>query len=128
PVPPAGPPPVPPAGPPPVAPSVAPPVAPSGETPAAPAAPQQRNYTCPNCGAQTAYAPGTTVLRCPTCGAEQAVAGGDGSVDEHSYDEWAALPAKPIATVGAQVVRCRNCGATTETDALAGACQFCAGV
>ena len=64
----------------------------------------QHNYTCPNCGAQTAYAPGTTVLRCPTCGAEQAVTGGDGSVYEHSYDAWEALPAKPIATIGAQVV------------------------
>ena len=94
-----------------------------------PAAPEtQHNYTCPNCGAQTAYAPGTTVLRCPTCGAEQAVTGGDGSVDEHSYDAWAALPAKPIATIGAQVVQCKNCGATTETDAFAGACQFCGGV
>jgi Zn finger protein HypA/HybF involved in hydrogenase expression len=88
----------------------------------------QRNYTCPNCGAQTAYAPGTTVLRCPTCGAEQAIAGSDRGIEEHSYDAWAQLPPKPVATIGQQVLTCRNCGATTETDLLAGACQFCGGV
>jgi Zn finger protein HypA/HybF involved in hydrogenase expression len=88
----------------------------------------QRQYTCPSCGAQTAYAPGTTVLRCPTCGAEQAIAGSDRGIEEHSYDAWAQLPPKPVATIGQQVLTCRNCGATTETDLLAGACQFCGGV
>jgi predicted RNA-binding Zn-ribbon protein involved in translation (DUF1610 family) len=87
-----------------------------------------RTYTCPSCGAQLAYAPGTAVLRCPTCGAEQPITPGDGSVDEHSYAEWAQQPAKPVATIGQQVLTCRGCGATTETDRLAGACPFCGGV
>lgn len=88
----------------------------------------QQHYTCPSCGAQTAYAPGTTVLRCPTCGAEQQIAAPAGTVDEHFYDAWAALPAKPVATIAEQVLSCRGCGATTESDLLAGACQFCGGV
>ena len=79
---------------------------------------EQQHYTCPNCGAQTAYAPGTTVLRCPTCGAEQQIGGADRTVEEHSYDAWAQLPAKPVATIGAQVLACRGCGATTETDCV----------
>ena len=88
----------------------------------------QQHYTCPSCGAQTAFAPGTTVLRCPTCGAEQQIAGTDRTVEEHSYDAWAQVPEKPVATIGAQVLTCRGCGATTETDVLAGTCQFCGGV
>lgn len=105
--------------------TVPPPVPPS-VPPAVPVTQQQ--YTCPNCGAQTAYAPGTTLLRCPTCGAEQQIAAATHVVEEHSYDAWAQLPAKPVATVGAQVLTCRGCGATTETDLLAGTCQFCGGV
>lgn len=85
------------------------------------------SYTCPSCGAQTAYAAGTTVLRCPSCGHEQAIAP-ERAVEEHSYDEWAALPAKPVATIGTQVLTCRGCGATTESDLLATSCQFCGGV
>ena len=84
-------------------------------------------FTCPSCGAQTAYAAGTTTLRCPSCGFEQAIAS-TRAVEEHSYDQWAALPAKPVATIGAQVLTCQGCGATTESDLLAGACQFCGGV
>jgi len=69
------------------------------------------------------------VLKCPTCGAEQAVAPvADEVIEEHSYDAWAHLPAKPVATIGAQVLRCQGCGATTETDLIAGACQFCGGI
>ncbi|MBE7186712.1 hypothetical protein [Jatrophihabitans endophyticus] len=84
-------------------------------------------FTCPSCGAQTAYAPGTTALRCPSCGFEQTIAA-TRPVEEHSYDQWAALPSKPVATIGAQVLTCRGCGATTESDLLAGSCQFCGGV
>jgi hypothetical protein len=49
-------------------------------------------------------------------------------VDEHSFAEWAAQPPKSVATIGKQVLSCRGCGATTETDELAGACPFCGGV
>lgn len=88
----------------------------------------QQHYTCPSCGAQVAYAPGTRVLRCRTCGAEQQIAAADTTVEEHSYDAWARLAPKPVATIGKQVLSCRGCGAQTETDELAGACPFCGGV
>ncbi|MGN6606649.1 MAG: hypothetical protein ACTHMS_06535 [Jatrophihabitans sp.] len=91
------------------------------------APPSDLHYTCRSCGAQLSYAPGTTVLRCGACGFEQDVRAGDGSIDEHSYAEWAALPAKPVATIAGQVLACRNCGAQTETDMLATTCQFCNG-
>lgn len=85
-------------------------------------------FTCRNCGAQIYYAPGTSVLKCPSCGTEQTIEADGRSIVEHSYDEWASLPPKPVATIAKQVLQCQNCGATTETDLLAGRCQFCNGV
>lgn len=98
-----------------------PPSLPSGSV----AAPR---FTCSNCGAQTYYAPGTSVLRCSACGTEQPIADDGRVIVEHSYDEWASLPPKPVATIGKQVLQCQGCGATTETDMLADRCQFCGGV
>jgi Zn finger protein HypA/HybF involved in hydrogenase expression len=85
-------------------------------------------FTCPACGAETAYAPGTTTLKCPKCGAEQQIDAGAETIDEHSYKEWAALPEKPVGMIGKQVLQCDNCGATTETDLIADTCRFCKGV
>ncbi len=96
----------------------------AGPTPAAP----QFSASCPTCGAQTAYAPGTTVLRCGSCGAEIAIAPPEVEIEEHSYDQWQARNGGlRVATIAGQVLRCRGCGASTETSDLAGACQFCGG-
>ncbi|MHA3704618.1 hypothetical protein ACXR2U_20800, partial [Jatrophihabitans sp. YIM 134969] len=95
-------------------------------TVAAPAA-GQRSFACPTCGSQVAYVPGTTEMRCGACGTIVHIAA-EGTIDEHSYDDWAALPKKPVATIGEQVLVCRNCGAQTETDDIARLCQFCGGV
>lgn len=94
----------------------------------APAGPAPLSSVCPNCGAQAAYAPGTTSLKCGSCGTELEIAGPDVEIQEHSYDEWRAHHGDvEVATIGAVVVQCKNCGATTETKDLAGACQFCNG-
>jgi Zn finger protein HypA/HybF involved in hydrogenase expression len=85
-------------------------------------------FTCPSCGAETAYAPGTTTMKCPKCGAEEQIDGGTETIDEHSYKEWAALPERPVGQIGEQVLQCDNCGATTETDLIADTCRFCKGV
>lgn len=100
----------------------------AAEAPPTPAAVPAPRFTCSNCGAQTYYAPGTSVLRCSACGAEQLIKDDGRVIVEHSYDEWANLPPKPVATFGKQVLQCQNCGATTETDMLADRCQFCSGV
>ena len=88
---------------------------------------EQLSFTCPNCGSQIYYAPGTTSLRCGACGSVQTIEP-TGTIGEHSYDAWAALPPKPVATIGEQVLVCQGCGAQTETDDIAGICQFCGGV
>lgn len=84
--------------------------------------------TCPSCGAQTEYAPGTSVLKCGSCGSEQQIADTATVVREHSYDEWlSAYGTIDVATIGAHVLRCQGCGASTETVDIAGSCQFCSG-
>ena len=84
--------------------------------------------TCPACGAQTAYAPGTTELRCGSCGTGLEIAAPEVAIQEHSYDEWRARSGGgQVAAVGAHVLRCGGCGASTETVDLAGTCQFCGG-
>ena len=94
----------------------------------APAGPVPLSSTCPNCGSQTAYAPGTTALRCLSCGSMLAIAGPDTHINEHSYDDWRARHGNvEVADLGGQVVQCQGCGATTETRDLAIACQFCGG-
>lgn len=95
------------------------------ETPAAPA---PLSSTCPSCGAQTAYAPGTSSLRCASCGAQLEIAASTATIREHSLEEWTARHGSvEVASLGAHVLRCQGCGATTETTDLAGTCQFCSG-
>jgi len=97
---------------------------PQQPSPSGPLAPVQ--YPCVGCGAQLQYAPGTTALQCPYCGYRQDVsATRDEVVEEHSYDRWADRPTKPRAQLGAHVLQCRQCGAQTQTDDLAGSCSFC---
>ena len=85
---------------------------------------------CPTCGAQTAYAPGTTVLRCGSCGSEQQIAAVEHlTIREHSYDVWQAKHGglQVAALASAVELRCSNCGAQTETTDVSSACQFCGG-
>jgi Zn finger protein HypA/HybF involved in hydrogenase expression len=75
-----------------------------------------------------AYSPGTSEMKCPSCGATQHIDDQGRAVHEHSYDAWAKLPPKPVATIAKEVLKCSGCGATTETDMIADTCQFCGGV
>ena len=91
-------------------------------------APAPLSSTCPNCGAQTAYAPGTTALRCGSCASELAIVASNATITEHSFDEWESRTGDANAGVtGAQELRCSGCGANTVTLDLATACQFCGG-
>lgn len=87
-----------------------------------------RSYPCQACGAAVEFAPGSGAMRCPYCGQEQAVTSVPRQVREHSWDELAALPAKPRGSVpaGVRAYVCPGCGAHTETDDLSARCQFCA--
>jgi Zn finger protein HypA/HybF involved in hydrogenase expression len=82
-------------------------------------------YPCQNCGARLEFAPGTNALKCPYCGHMQQLADTGRQVTEHSYDELARLPRKPVASLAKHVFACQKCGAKTESDAIADVCQFC---
>lgn len=82
-------------------------------------------YPCGGCGARVQFAPGTSVLRCPYCGFQQQITAGDRQVREHVIAELGTLPRKPVGSLGAYVLACQRCAATTQTNELAGVCQFC---
>jgi hypothetical protein len=83
------------------------------------------SFPCGGCGARVEYAPGTNVLRCPYCGYQQQVAQTGQQVREHAIEELATLPRKPVARIAPYVFVCQKCGASTQSTALSGSCQFC---
>lgn len=85
---------------------------------------RERQYPCSGCGAGLEFAPGTMSLRCPHCGKTERLPETAEQVDERSY-EASLRTGKPRARLGAHRVRCRGCGAATETEALAQRCPFC---
>jgi len=93
--------------------------------------PAMLTYRCEACGSTTQFAPGTHQLVCPSCGSTRDVAGGDGSVDEHSFDAWSgAVAVRGLAAatpVQEHTYACQSCGATTTTTDLAQRCPFCGG-
>jgi predicted RNA-binding Zn-ribbon protein involved in translation (DUF1610 family) len=91
-------------------------------------APQAVSFACKSCGSQMAFAPGTTEMKCPSCGAVQQIDEAGRTIVEHSYDAWAKVPEKPVASIGAETLKCQGCGASTDTDMLSDSCQFCGGV
>ncbi|WP_193606750.1 hypothetical protein [Nocardioides lijunqiniae] len=122
--------------PPPLPPGDADSSAPAASAPAGPPPPpplpkaaQALFASCPTCGSQVTYAPGTAVLKCTACGAEHPIeAGEDTTIDEHSFDEWMERNSHvKVASLVGQVLRCQGCGAQVEGAQLAETCQFCNG-
>jgi hypothetical protein len=87
---------------------------------------RQRQFPCRTCGAHVAFDPAAATLKCPYCGAAESLPETAEAVDEHDFDAMLAKPRKPLAHVGPHSVRCRGCGASSETSAVADACPFCA--
>ena len=85
------------------------------------------SVACKSCGSQMTYKPGTTMLKCR--GVRRRAGDREHRDDRRALlRRWASQPEKRVATIGKQVCKCQSCGATTETDELSGACQFCGGV
>ncbi|GIH14755.1 hypothetical protein [Rugosimonospora africana] len=95
------------------------------ENPAAERSQTAQTYPCDGCGARVEFVPGTALLRCPYCGHEQQVSSIDRDVREHPYEELAELRVKERAPLAAHVLVCQKCGATSDSEALSGRCQFC---
>ncbi|WP_285899857.1 hypothetical protein [Frankia sp. R82] len=82
-------------------------------------------YPCGGCGARLEFAPGESSLRCPYCGFRQQIAAPARQIREIAYTDLAALPRKPVGSIGAYVFVCQRCAARTETNETASVCQFC---
>ena len=84
--------------------------------------------TCPTCGAQLAYRPGTTSLGCESCGTVVAITPHEqGDVASSDYNTWAASNAgRTVASLGPVTMRCEGCGAVTDAESIGTRCQFCA--
>ena len=108
-----------------------PPPLPEDTTP--PAEPQAQAHTplsssCPACGAQLVYAPGTMQLQCEACGNEVDIQATDAVITERSLTEWTAKNKNlAVASLAAHELKCSNCGASSSTTELATTCQFCGG-
>lgn len=85
----------------------------------------QTQYPCGKCGANVAFAPGTTALVCPYCGAETPIEQADREIREFSYAEFASLPRKQVAAYAPHAFTCQGCGAVTQSDKISDRCQFC---
>jgi predicted RNA-binding Zn-ribbon protein involved in translation (DUF1610 family) len=84
-----------------------------------------RQFPCRTCGANVEFHPGSAALKCPYCGAVEEVPETADRVDEHCFESALARPRKPLGRLGPKAVRCRGCGASSETTAVADACPFC---
>lgn len=84
--------------------------------------------TCPTCGSQLSYRPGTTSLECDSCGTQVALAPPTTAPVSHSaYDAWATTNAgRQVSSLGPVTMRCEGCGAITDAESLGTRCQFCA--
>ncbi|TCO65490.1 hypothetical protein [Actinocrispum wychmicini] len=90
-----------------------------------PAPAASHTYPCGGCGARVQFAPGTNAMRCPYCGFQQEITTGDRQVREIAFAELTRLPRKPVGAIGAYTLKCQRCAAQTQTNDIAGTCQFC---
>lgn len=84
--------------------------------------------TCPSCAAPLQNVPGVSTLACPACGTRlEPAAAPAAPVVHHAYAEWARGAAgRTAAELGATILQCQGCHATTVTTEVAGRCAFCA--
>ena len=86
-----------------------------------------QQYACASCGAALEFAPGTAGMVCPYCQARLDIAVPEAGSSKHDYVAYAAQPRTAVAALPAFDLRCRNCGSTQQTTAIAGRCPSCRG-
>jgi hypothetical protein len=89
------------------------------------AAPDARQFPCPQCGADTKFAPGTHALACEHCGAQIEIADHGAPIVEHPLAEGMAKAARGQLVTGGREIQCKTCGARAVTTGAATRCAFC---
>jgi hypothetical protein len=89
------------------------------------ATPEVRQFPCPQCGADTTFAPGTHALACDHCGARISIAPTGAPIVEHPLAEGMAKAARGQLVAGGREIQCKTCGARAVTTSAATRCAFC---
>ncbi len=87
-----------------------------------------RDFPCPNCGADLRYDPGVEAMKCTHCEAEIEVPHVDDEAAHEEFDLWAQLASgAELETVETPSLNCNTCGASIEFDAdeHSRLCPFC---
>ena len=87
-----------------------------------------REFPCPNCGADLRFDPGTEAMKCTHCEAEVEVPYVDDDAAQIEHDLWAQVAAgDTLETVETPSLNCATCGASVEFDAdeHSRLCPFC---
>lgn len=90
-------------------------------------APRQRQFSCSQCGANLAFAPGTLSLACPYCGTHNQVRPAEAPVEELDYAQQLLRLEQNEDIVEVLAVHCDTCGAESalSRNETSGACPFC---
>lgn len=96
------------------------------EEPNAVAADQQL-LKCQNCGANTKFEPGKSVMKCEACGTENNIEVKDESIVELNFEEYISKAVKKEDQQEVTLITCESCGASTRfnPNVVADHCGFC---
>ncbi|HBA83403.1 MAG TPA: hypothetical protein DCZ95_04840 [Verrucomicrobia bacterium] len=94
---------------------------------------EQQTFKCKQCGAELAFAAGTSSLACPYCGAANEIEGQGpvkaGDQKEIKFDEYVNRYESQLGASGMEVkvVKCAACGGETtlSPNVTSGFCDFC---
>jgi len=87
-----------------------------------------REFPCPNCGADLRYDPGAEAMKCTHCDAEVEVPHVDDEAAQIEHDLWEQVAGgDTLETVETPSLNCTTCGASVEFDAdeHSRLCPFC---
>lgn len=96
------------------------------EEPNAVAANQQL-LKCSNCGANTKFEPGKSVMKCEACGTENEIAIKDDDIVELDFNAFISKEVKKEDKQEVTLITCDSCGASTRfnPNVIADHCGFC---
>ncbi len=90
----------------------------------------QSEVTCPSCGGNLLFMPGTSVLRCEHCGTDKAIEESTSTVDELDFEEYVSSLSESIEKHTINTTRCESCGASVSFDpnVVSERCPFCSSI
>lgn len=90
----------------------------------------QSEVTCPSCGGNLLYSPGTNLLKCEHCGTEVEIDDSPLTVEELDFDEYLSKVSDDIETQVVTTAQCNSCGAHVnfEPNIVSDRCPFCSSI